>query len=168
MDSEVLSDSLENYLEAIYHLVKEKQAARVRDISRRLKVNMSSVSGALRLLADRKLINYAPYEVVTLTAGGKKLARDVVRRHEALRDFFVKVLSVESELADEMACKMEHAVTRRILERFIKFVEFVEKCPAGGAKWIDGIGYKCHHENIMDECERCKEMLAGQKKQKSK
>ena len=35
--------------------------------------------GALKALAERKLVNYAPYEVVTLTTTGEEAARDVVR-----------------------------------------------------------------------------------------
>ena len=80
-----LSASLEDYLEAIYHIVAEKQAARTKDISQRLKVNNSSVTGALRALAERQLVNYAPYEVITLTASGKKIARDIVRRARAFQ-----------------------------------------------------------------------------------
>ena len=152
---EKLSESLEDYLEVIFHLIKEKKAARVRDISRRLKVNMSSVSGALHTLAKKELVNYTPYEVVTLTPAGKKIAREVVRRHEALRDFLVKVLAVDERLADETACKMEHVVTKGILEKFVKFMEFVETCPVGGAKWINGFGYKCSHRDKIDECKQC-------------
>lgn len=138
-----LSASLEDYLEAISRIVTEKHAARVKDISRRLKVNMSSVSGALHLLAERKLINYAPYEVVTLTPKGKTIAKDIIHRHDTLKYFFTKVLSIDEKLADETACKMEHAMTKKILRRFIKFIRFFDNCPRGGVKWIKGSGYKC-------------------------
>ena len=141
MSVEILSASLEDYLEAIYHLIAEKRAARVKDISKRLKVNYSSVTGALKALSERKLVHYTPYELVTLTRKGEVLAKDVIRRHEVLRDFFTKVLAVEEKHADEAACKMEHAVSPKILERFVEFVEFVETCPRGGNKWIKGFGY---------------------------
>jgi len=155
MSSEALSASLEDYLEVIYHLIAEKQAARVKDISKRLKVNYSSVTGALKSLSSRELVNYAPYELVTLTPRGETLARDVIRRHEVLRDFFVKVLAIEEKHADEAACKMEHAVSAKILERFIAFVEFVETCPRGGASWIKGFGYQCDQDDSMENCEAC-------------
>ena len=61
-----LSASLEDYLEAILHLVTEKQVARSRDIAKRLRVNRSSVTGALQALAKKGLVNYEPYEAVTL------------------------------------------------------------------------------------------------------
>ena len=49
---EALSASMEDYLEAIFHVAAEKGAARAKDISKRMKVNSSSVTGALRALAD--------------------------------------------------------------------------------------------------------------------
>jgi len=122
----VLSASLEDYLEAIYHIVQKKQAARAKDIVQRLGVKNSSVTGAMRALAGKGLINYAPHDVITLTAEGRRVSEGVVRRHEALRDFFVKILSLEMELADTAACSMEHALPAKILVRLIRFVKFVE------------------------------------------
>ncbi len=83
--TETLSASLEDYLEAIFHIIKQKQAVRAKDISRRLTVSSSSVTGALHSMAERGLINYAPYDVITLTAKGKAVAEDVIRRHEVLQ-----------------------------------------------------------------------------------
>jgi len=118
-----LSASLEDYLEAIYHVVEAKQAARAKDIAARLHVSGSSVTGALHALAKREFINYAPYDVITLTPEGRRIAEDVVRRHRVLRTFFTRVLDVADDEADEAACRMEHAVPRSILERFIAFAE---------------------------------------------
>jgi len=153
--SDVLSASLEDYLEAIFHIVAAKQAARAKDISNRLKVNGSSVTGALHALADRALINYAPYDVVTLTPKGKSVAKGIVRRHEALHDFFAKVLGVDEDEAQAAACKMEHAVSPTILDRFIKFLEFVEVCPRSGADWIRGFGRHCELGRNQENCAQC-------------
>ena len=152
---EPLSASLEDYMEAIYHVVEEKRAARPKDISNRLNVSSSSVTGALRALASRELINYAPYDVVTLTDEGHQVAQEIVRRHEALQDFFVKVLSVSEDLAANAACEMEHAVPRELLERFIRFVDFVDMCPRGGAAFVDGFRRHCMLQCDGRECERC-------------
>lgn len=153
--ADTLTASLEDYIEAIFHIIAEKQAVRPKDIAKRLKVSNSSVTGALRSLADKELINYAPYDVISLTPAGKTAAEDVARRHEVLRDFFVKVLAVEGADADQAACQMEHSIPKFILERFIQFAEFVEVCPRGGAKWIAGFGYHCDHGSTEEECEKC-------------
>ena len=121
-----LSESLEDYLEAIYHIVRAKQAARATDISDRMGVSRSSVTGALRALAERELVNYAPYDLVTLTDSGQAAAERVVRRHRVLRDFLVKVLAVDDDIADTAACGMEHHVGKVVLRRLRCLAEFLE------------------------------------------
>lgn len=151
----VLTASLEDYLEAIFQIISEKSAVRPKDIAARLRVSGASVTGALRSLALKELINYAPYDEITLTSAGRAAAKDVVRRHEVLRDFFVKVLAVEEDHADQAACRMEHSIPRDILERFVRFVEFVDLCPRGGANWIEGFNYRCDHGQNPGQCEKC-------------
>lgn len=131
-----LSASLEDYIEAIFHIVDEKKVARGKDIAKRLKVSRASVTEALRALSRKGLVNYEPYEVVTLTESGKTVAEDVVRRHQALKDFFVKVLAIDDAIAEESACRIEHAAPPEVIDRLIRFVKFIEKNPDGGAELI--------------------------------
>lgn len=149
-----LSASLEDYLEAIFHVGIENKAVRSRDIAKRLNVNRSSVTGALRSLAEKGLIDYEPYEVITLTKEGESAARGVVQRHKALHDFLVKVLSVDEPSADEVACKMEHNLPQAVLQRLVEFVDFVENCPRAGATWMKGFVYHCTQAR-QEECEQC-------------
>jgi len=157
MTSAALSASLEDYLEAIYHIVRDKRAARPKDISAFLAVASSSVTGALKALAERKLVNYAPYDIVTLTPSGEEAARDVVRRHESLREFFVKVLAVDGELAEEAACTMEHNIPPELVDRIIRFVEFIEMCPLSDAHMLEGFRHhveKGCRPTRFDACDR--------------
>ncbi len=66
------------------------------------------------------------------------VARDVVHRHETLREFFIKVLAADHELADTAACQMEHAVPGELVDRFVRFLEFVKMCPRGGPALLEG------------------------------
>ena len=132
-----LSASLEDYLEAIFRIVQEKSAARAKDIGKRLKVSRSSVTGALHALAERELINYAPYDVITLTDKGRVIAEKIIQRHEALRDFFMNVLLIDREDADAAACKMEHAIPEPVFRRLTKFATYVEQCPHFAGDWLD-------------------------------
>lgn len=152
---ESLSASLEDYLEAISHISAIKKVARPKDIADRLKVNNSSVTGALKTLTDKGLINYAPHDVITLTPSGEQAAEDVIRRHETLRDFFQEVLSVNPEEAEDSACKMEHAISPGIIERFLRFSEFMTLCPRGGARWAEGFKSYCEKGCKQAECENC-------------
>ena len=150
-----LSPSLEDYLEAIYGISREKGAVRAKEISRRLGVKGASVTGALRSLARRKLVNYTPYELVTLTPEGRRAAKDVAARHAVLRHFFVHVLGVDERSANMSACQMEHAVSPLILERLTRFVDFIRVCPRAGATWRDAFGHFCEGPGVPESCERC-------------
>lgn len=154
-----LSSSLEDYLEAIYNIIKEKRAVRAKDIAARLKVSNASVTGALRTLSKRNFLNYAPYDVITLTQEGEKVAREIVRKHEVLRDFMVKVLLVDYALADEAACRLEHGIPKDIVDRLITFIEFMEMCPLG--RTALGKGFKEHVRCRPGryECEKCMEQV---------
>lgn len=52
-DTASLSPSLQDYLEVVFHLAAAKQVARVKDIARQVNVKNSSVTGALRSLAEK-------------------------------------------------------------------------------------------------------------------
>ncbi len=150
-----LTASQEDYLEAIYHISAKKMAARAKDIAQYLDVRASSVTGALRTLGKLELVNYAPYDLITLTEKGKVVAADVVLRHQALKRFLVDVLGVESKEADEAACQMEHTVPRAIVERLVKYSEYVTTCPKGGITWESGFGYYCKHGCTEKDCNHC-------------
>lgn len=139
----LLSASLEDYLEAILRIISQKGAAKAKDIAKALKVNNSSVTGALKMLAQKGMVNYAPYDVITLTDTGRTLAVDIARRHESLRTFFHTVMAVYDEMADEMACKMEHMVTSDMLERFEALTAFMSACKAVGFDFSPEKGYFC-------------------------
>ncbi len=145
-----LSESLEDYLEAILAIENEKKAARPKDIARFLSVSSPSVTGALQRLARHKLINYAPYDLVTLTDEGRCLALDIKRRHEALLRFFVDVLQLDSEEANKIACHAEHALSAEALARLIKFMDFLDKARQG-ARWSADKGLL---DDFLDEDKR--------------
>lgn len=156
-ETPVLSASLEDYLEIIYHLVEKNRVARVRDISARMNVNMSSVTGALRQLSSHDLVYYEPYQVITLTEAGLVRARELVRRHNVLKKFLLNVLSLDPALAEDNAHRMEHAVDAETLERLVRFAEFVERCPRGGRQWIKSFRSFCEKGAPTEDCERCVE-----------
>ena len=153
--SSTLSASLEDYLEVILHVVEEKGAARPKDILQELKIGASSVTAALKSLAAKDLVNYEPYDIITLTESGERIARDVAHRHATLRTFLMRVLAADPNLADEAACRMEHAVPKELVERLVSFLEFVEMCPRGGPSLLEG--FRTHLEaGCRPDCfDRC-------------
>ncbi|MCL2790576.1 MAG: metal-dependent transcriptional regulator [Desulfobulbus sp.] len=162
-----LSASLEDYIETIYHIITEKQVARGKDISTRLSVSGASVTEALRALSKRGLINYAPYEVITLTTEGSNIAEDVIRRHNALKQFFTNVLALDDPFAEEGACKIEHTAPPAVIARMVDFIRFLEICPRDGKDLIAGFANFCQQERPLEPCVVCvaqgTENLAGKR-----
>ena len=89
-------------------------------------VKKASVTGALNILQEKKLINYAPYAPVTLTAEGEKIAKNILKKHENLAEFFVEVLNTPRAEALEIACKMEHIVSEKLFKNMMKLTKYVK------------------------------------------
>ena len=126
---EQLSESLEDYLETILELQAKKTVARSKDIAEKLCIKRGSVTGMLKKLADSKLINYEPYEYVTLTPEGKKIALEIQQRHIFLKDFFKRFVKIDKDTADRTACRMEHAMDKLTFKKFKDFIKKIEDCP---------------------------------------
>lgn len=120
MEPQALSSSMEDYLETIYLLVRRDRVARTRDIAESLQVKMPSVTSALKKLAALELINYDPYQFITLTERGQELACRILEKHTALTEFFVRVVDIERDRAERLACLLEHHVDAPTLEKFLQ------------------------------------------------
>jgi DtxR family Mn-dependent transcriptional regulator len=132
-----LSASLEDYLEAILNLSSEKSFARSKDIAKSLGVSRSSVTGALRVLKKKRLANYKPYDYVTLTESGRAAAVEIARKHKILKSFFMDVLGVDGDVAQQAACKAEHELGPEIIAKLLCFIEFVTQSSKKGFDLAD-------------------------------
>jgi DtxR family Mn-dependent transcriptional regulator len=151
----ILTPAMQDYLEAIHHLQRENRVARVKDIAERLQVKLPSVSGALKSLKSKDLVHHEDYGYVTLTGEGRRLADQIISRHEAVRRFLTSILQIDGERAEDEACRLEHAVSAETLKRLVALIEFVEKCPRGGQDWLNRLAdrwddFKC--ESRCDDC----------------
>jgi DtxR family Mn-dependent transcriptional regulator len=156
-----LSESLENYLEAILELEKTNKVARVKDIADKLGVLRGSVTGALKTLAEKDLINYAPYSYITLTRRGMHIASEISRRHTVIQTFLEDVLLLEPERADANACRMEHAMDKVAIDRLVQFIDYIRACPRAGDDWIQGfVNYFTHNKFDESLCKACVEKCA--------
>jgi len=117
-----MTQSLEDYLEAIYVLIADGDVAQVRDVARLLSVKMPSVVKAIRELKKLGLVTQEPYANIELTAKGSRLARHVLNRHTLLRSFLMK-LGVCRRIADRDACLMEHILSAETLDRIRTYTE---------------------------------------------
>lgn len=124
-----LSAKLEDYLEAIKMLCNKKGFARVKEISKMLNVEMPSVTSALKRLKDRELILYEKYGYIELTPDGNIMAGNIYNRHMKIKEFFEKLLDIDSKTAEEEACKIEHRIKPDTFKRMISFLNFLNEYP---------------------------------------
>ena len=150
--------AMEDYLEAIFDLGKEKRAVWVKDIAKRLKFKMPTVTSMLKTLSEREFIDYEKYEYIELTRRGHRVGKEIHRRHSVLRGFLTSILKVNPKKADEEACKMEHGVSPSTLDRFVEFMEFIQSCPKAGSTWLDNFDEYRLQGRDPDKCtDRMKE-----------
>ena len=117
-----MTQSLEDYIEAIYMLIDTGKPAQVRDVARIVSVKMPSVVKAIRELKSLGLVEQEPYSNIELTEKGVRVARKILGRHTLLRTFLMK-LGVGRANADKDACLMEHILSAETLERIRLYTE---------------------------------------------
>ncbi|MCD4824856.1 MAG: metal-dependent transcriptional regulator [Phycisphaerae bacterium] len=152
-----LTASLEDYLETILNLIGQAGRARVRDIAEHLGVGKPAVTAALKTLARKNLVNYAPYKAISLTAQGKKFATEVQHRHAVLQDFLTEVLGLPEDTAEANACRMEHAIDKMVLQRMTDLARYIRQAPPAKRKWIEDFARQ-GTENASEPASPKKEM----------
>lgn len=147
-----LSESLEDYLEAIFRLLQKQKVARVRDIALAKEVKTSSVVSALQRLAKEGLVEYKAREYVDLTPDGRQLAFRLYQRHTFLKRFLTDLMQVDPETAEKDACSMEHAISVDTIDRIAAMSEFLTYSPEVDAdliatfrdRWVNHLATQTH------------------------
>ncbi len=123
------SESLEEYLEAIYSFNERGRPARTKELAERLRVSPPSVTQMVKELAREGLVEYEAYRGVTLTGRGMALAQRVVRRHRLLERLLHDFLGMRKEKIHLEACKMEHGLSDDAAMALCKALNRPERCP---------------------------------------
>jgi len=139
MGKRKLSPSVEDYLEAIYLLAREKDNVRTTDIASFLGHKPPSVTEMLGKLGEDGLVKHEKYGAVSLTPRGRKIATEVSSRHVDLISF-LRLLGVDKKSAEADACKIEHIVNPKTMEKLRKFLRFVGEAPEK-PQWLDHYRY---------------------------
>ena len=150
-----LTASFENYLCAIYDIEKKNKAARVKDIATFLSIGASSVSEAMKALEKKECINYEPYGLITLTKKGHKIVVEKLKRNEIISNFLRDVLLVDESLIAENSQKVEYGMSEEVLEKFVRFLTFMQTCSCKEPKWIKSFKYYAKEGELQDKCNSC-------------
>lgn len=115
-------ESEEMYLETILLLRNKNSVVRSIDIATELDYSRPSVSRAVNLLQKNGYITIAKNGEITFTTLGLKKANDIYNRHEIIKNVLIKIGATD-EIAEENACRFEHAITPELLDVLQEFID---------------------------------------------
>lgn len=111
-----LTEAVEDYLKAIYHLSYPGPAT-PSAIAVRLEVAAPSVTAMVKRLSAASLVHHEPRAGVTLTDHGQEHALRIIRRHRLLETFLAQVLGVPWDQVHAEAEVLEHALSDQLEDR---------------------------------------------------
>ena len=117
-----LQESGEMYLETIHVLSQTNPVVRSIDIVEHMGYSKPSVSRAVSLLKSGGYIVVDPDGHIHLTESGLEVAEKIYDRHTVLTNFLIK-LGVDTAVAAEDACKLEHAISDESLQAIKAFIQ---------------------------------------------
>ncbi|MFQ5434686.1 MAG: metal-dependent transcriptional regulator [Anaerolineae bacterium] len=125
------SESIEMYLKTIAELGGAGESVSVGKLAERLGVTAVSANEMVKRLVRQELVQYQPYKGAILTANGRRLAHNVIRRQRLWECFLVDHLKVDWAIAYDQACDLEHATAPEVTESLAAFLNHPATCPHG-------------------------------------
>lgn len=115
------TESREDYLETILLLMRKQGMVRSIDIANELNYSKASISRAVGLLKNNGFINVDQNGYITFTGPGLQQAEAIYDRHTTIKQFFIDVLNVSEDNAEQDACKIEHILSDESYEKLKNF-----------------------------------------------
>lgn len=130
---ENLTQSIEDYLKAIYELTSNEGRATTTKLAEYLEVTPASVTGMIKKLSATKpaLLEYQKHRGVLLTDYGKKIALEIIRHHRLLEMFLHKILHYPWDEVDEEAHRLEHVISEKFEDRIAEALGHPQYDPHG-------------------------------------
>ncbi|MDK2373383.1 MAG: metal-dependent transcriptional regulator [Candidatus Korarchaeota archaeon] len=136
-----LTPRAQDYLRTIYQLSSKGSKVRLVTLSEALGVRMPTALQMVRSLAGQGLVKYEKHGEIELTEEGRRIAEEIQTKHNLLFEFLTKYLGVNPRVAEKDACGMEHHLSEETYDRLLKFIEFMEGCPHGLPRWLEGFHF---------------------------
>ncbi len=126
-----LSQSVEDYLKAIYVLQSEGETATTTRIANALGVSSASVTNMLKRLAKMNLLEHQSYKGAKLTEAGKKIALEILRHHRLLELYLKDVMGYSWDEVHDEAENLEHHISEQFEERIAELLNHPAYDPHG-------------------------------------
>lgn len=126
-----LSQSMEDYLKAIYVLQSEGEAASTTNIAKALEVSSASVTNMLKKLAKMNLLEHESYKGAKLTSAGNKIALEILRHHRLLELYLKEIMGYSWDEVHDEAEKLEHHISEQFEDRIAELLNHPAYDPHG-------------------------------------
>ena len=135
MRKSVNSQTVEDYLKAIYSLEEGDARVKTSLLAERLGLTPGSVTDMLKRLsqADAPLIDYQHHRGVKLSKAGRRIALSVVRRHRLLESFLHQMLGFGWDEVHQEAEVLEHHLSERVTDALDRLMNYPRFDPHGEA-----------------------------------
>ena len=127
-EDNLLTASMEDYLEMIYRLSLNTGFTRMHELSDALNVQPPSATKMVQKLAELKLLKYKKYGILVLEEEGKTLGEELLNRHNIIESF-LRILDISESKVLEETEKIEHTISNQTTKCFKDFVQFIKDNP---------------------------------------
>jgi DtxR family transcriptional regulator, Mn-dependent transcriptional regulator len=107
----------EDYIKCIYTLQQSGDKVTTSALAARLNLADASVTDMVKKLSERGYVQYEPYQGVLLTAGGRRMALKIIRRHRLWEMFLVQFLGYSWDKVHDEAERLEHVTSDELEQR---------------------------------------------------
>ncbi|MGZ4398654.1 MAG: metal-dependent transcriptional regulator [Gaiellaceae bacterium] len=126
-----LSESIQDYLKAIYELEQASGRATTSAIAEEMRVSPPSATSMLKKLAALGLVEHEPYRGAVLTDKGERAAIEVIRHHRLIELYLAETLGLPLDELHAEADRLEHALSERLEARIDASLGFPTHDPHG-------------------------------------
>jgi DtxR family Mn-dependent transcriptional regulator len=126
-----LSQSIEDYLKAIYKLYEEGKPVSKSEVASALNVSAASVTNMVKKLSDLGLAEHKSYKGVRLTDQGEQAALEIVRHHRLLETYLREVMGYSWHEMHEEAERLEHHISEEFESKIDEMLGYPTHDPHG-------------------------------------
>ena len=110
------SQSVEDFLKAVYNLQGDRDRVATNALADALRISAPAVTDMAQRLVEEGTVDYRKYRGVRLTEEGERLALRLLRRHRLIETYLVRDLGYQLHEIHDEAEALEHSVSDRFID----------------------------------------------------
>ena len=151
--------AVESYLEIIFMLNAEGQAAIGARLAESLHVSRPTVTATIKRMVREGLVKTNDHKEIQMTPKGQAIAEQLQHRHRIVERWLTDVLGLDWAQSDAEAHKLEHAMSDPVVELLNKHLGYPSTCPhgnpiPGNARGVTTVDRKVFHLDLAKEGDR--------------